>query len=163
MIPLGLLIQDVYGKPVEFGSKATCLVFVTVDCPISNGYQPYLGRIEKQYRGKGVTFLQVHVDPTVSVAGVKVHKAEYKVKWRVALDPDHRLVKRYGASVTPEAVILDGTGVVRYQGRIDDTFPALGKRRTPSSFDFADALAAVVAGRSPRVAKTDAVGCVIEP
>jgi len=163
MIPLAALIQDVYGKPIELGSRATCLAFVTVDCPISNGYQPYLARLERQYRGKGVTFVQVHVDPSVSVSGIKAHASEYKVKWRVAGDPQHTIVKRFGATVTPEVVVLNATGRVAYQGRIDDTFPALGKRRTPTSFDFADALASVVAGRLPAVAKTTAIGCVIEP
>lgn len=163
MIPLGILTQDVYGKPVEFGASATCLVFVTVDCPISNGYQPYLARLEKQYRGKGVTFVQIHVDPTLDRAALKTHAAEYKVKWRVAADPSHELVKRFSASVTPEAVVLDKTGVVRYQGRIDDSYPALGKRRTPATFELADALKAVLAGKVPVVAKSKAIGCVIEP
>ena len=53
-------------------------------------------------------------------------------------------------------------GKLEYLGRIDDQYPGLGKKRTaPSQRDLRNALDAVVAGRSVKVARTEAVGCSI--
>ena len=162
MIPLDSFLMDVYDKPIPLGASATCLVFTTVDCPIANSFQPELGRIQKDFRRRKVIFIQVHVDPSVTVVQVKAHAHDYKIKWRLALDPAHLVVARYGPSVTPEVVVLDREGVVRYQGRIDDTYPELGKRRSKATtHELRDALSALVAGRLPVLAKTKAVGCTI--
>ena len=156
--------MDVYDKPIPLGGPATCLVFTTVDCPIANSYQPELGRIEKDFRRRKVTFIQVHVDPSVTVAQVKAHAHDYKIKWRLASDPLHLVVARYGASVTPEAVVLGPDGAVRYQGRIDDLYADLGKRRAQATtHELRDALSAVVSGHAPAVTRAAVVGCTIPP
>ena len=162
MIPLDSFLTDVDGQPIGLGRVATCLVFTTVDCPISNAYQPLLGRIEKEFRSKKVVFVQVHVDPSVTVSQIHQHAKDYKVKWRLTADPGFDLVKRFGATVTPEAVVLDRDGVVRYQGRIDDNFADLGKRRaSATTHELRDAIKALVLGKSPAVDRTKAVGCLI--
>ena len=46
-----------------------------------------------------------------------------------AIDRDRAIATAARATVTPEAVVIDRAGVVRYRGRIDDTYVALGRRR----------------------------------
>ncbi len=51
---------------------------------------------------------------------------------------------------------------VVYRGRIDDTYTTFGKRRPePTTRELRDALEAVIAGKKPKVTKTDSVGCRI--
>ena len=64
--------------------------------------------------------------------------------------------------MTPEAVVFDRDGSLRYLGRIDDRFPELGTRREPASHDLRAAIDAVLAGRRPDPARTEVTGCVIE-
>ena len=71
-------------------------------------------------------------------------------------------MKRTGATVTPEAVVLDAGGKTVYQGRIDDRYAQLGKKRPePKVLDLEAALAEFVSGKPVTVAKTNAVGCRI--
>src|SRR4051812_5264577 len=42
-------------------SKAVVLVFTNTTCPLVQRYLPVLGRLEKEYRPKGVQFLAVNV------------------------------------------------------------------------------------------------------
>lgn len=69
----------------------------------------------------------------------------------------------FGVSVTPEVVVYDETtGQVRYQGRIDNLFERVGKRRrVVSSHDLRDALLALREGREVARSRTTAVGCLL--
>jgi len=65
---------------------------------------------------------------------------------------------RFGATVTPEAFVIDSAGVVRYHGSIDDSQNErrVGTQRLRSALD------AVLAGRPPAQAETKAFGCSIK-
>ncbi len=144
------------------GRPATVVVFVTVDCPISNQYQPELERLRKRFEPDGVGFFQIQVDPAVTGAAVEKHAKEYQVGGISVLDPKHTIVKAFGAKLTPEAFVVDRTGKVAYQGRVDDRYSSLGQQRAQvKSHDLADAVRAVLVGKRPKVAKTEAFGCLM--
>jgi hypothetical protein len=59
-------------------------------------------------------------------------------------------------------VVLDATGEIRYRGRIDNRYEALGRpRRVVTIRDLRDALDAVLAGRPVARPETTALGCYI--
>lgn len=77
-------------------------------------------------------------------------------------DRAHELVTKTGATITPEAVVLDAREQVVYRGRIDDRFVELGRERaSPTTRDLRNAIAAALAGRRVSPARTQAVGCFI--
>jgi len=78
---------------------------------------------------------------------------------------DHRTISQGArATITPAAAVIDSSGAVRYRGRIDDLYPALGqRRRVATTHDLADAVEAVVSGRVVAHPETEAVGCFIGP
>lgn len=66
------------------------------------------------------------------------------------------------ATVTPEAVVVDRNGEIRYRGRIDNFYADLGKpRQQITQHDLADALNAVLAGKPVLHPETKALGCYI--
>jgi hypothetical protein len=69
------------------------------------------------------------------------------------------LVKATGATVTPEAAVINGEGKVAYLGRIDDSYAALGQPRRPVK--SADLREALIRGQRPPKAATKALGCYI--
>ena len=70
---------------------------------------------------------------------------------------------KYGATVTPEVVLVDDKGTVRYQGRIDNSYARVGKRRTrTTSSELKDALKAVTSGKPVKTPAVPAIGCIIE-
>ena len=153
------------GREVVFekeGTKAVVLVFIDTECPIANAYQPELRRLEKKFGEQGIRFVMIHADPETDVEKAKTHAKEFGITVPVCIDKGHRWVKRTGATVTPEAVVLDAGGKTLYQGRIDDRYAQLGKKRPePKVLDLEAALAEFVSGKLVTVAKTNAVGCRI--
>jgi len=144
------------------GRSATVLVFLTHQCPIANDYQPTLGRLAQDFAKDGVAVLGVHIDPTLSLADAKAHAKEYGISYALFVDREHKLVAQFRPKVTPEAVVMDGKGKVRYQGRINDLYPEIGVRRKEAKTqDLREAIAAVVAGKPVKTPRTDAVGCLI--
>ncbi|HWE04128.1 MAG TPA: redoxin domain-containing protein [Tepidisphaeraceae bacterium] len=164
--PAPLAVSDLNGvirHPMEAGeSKAAVLLFIAVDCPISNGYAPEINRICKEYEAQGVAFYLVYPDAELTTADAKKHAADYGFTCPALLDRKHELVRGVGATVTPEAVVLDHDGRIAYRGRIDDLYAALGKRRyEATTHDLRAALQAVVAGKPVPTPRTTAVGCAI--
>ena len=137
-------------------------LFVSIDCPIANFYQPTLRKLEQKFSAKGVHFFQVHCDPDLALGDAKKHAADFDVTAPVILDPRQQLARHYKATTTPEAIAVDRAGKVVYRGRIDDTYSTYGKRRPePTSRDLQDAIEATLAGRKIEIAVTKPVGCKI--
>ena len=161
----GSQVPDLDGAsidPLANGAPATVLAFVTSECPISNQYLPELQRIERAVAAQGVRFWLVYPNQSDSVAKIRAHVAAYGTGMRVLRDPEHRLVKRAGARVTPEVAVFDRTQTLAYAGRIDDRYAAFGVSSSqPHVRDLQDALRAVLASQRPAQARTAAVGCSI--
>ena len=148
--------------PLRSSGKATAFIFITNDCPIANGYAPEINRIVNEYTARGVSIYLVHVDRDILAEQAKTHASEYGYTCPVLLDTKHLLVHATGATVTPEAAVIDQNRALAYRGRIDDRYTDFGKRRAePSKRDLREALDAVLAGRSVLEARTRAIGCYI--
>jgi thiol-disulfide isomerase/thioredoxin len=167
MLILGVAIASCtapQGHTQTRGRKATVLLFVAPECPISNAYAPEFNRIDADYRGKGVALLAVHADPRVTQDAARQHAIEYGYHFPFQLDPDQKLARKTGITVTPEAAVLDADGDVVYVGRIDDLYVDLGKRRVAATkHDLRDAIDAVIAGRRVQRPAAPAVGCELPP
>ena len=129
--PAAIGLKDLSGKLVEplakHGQKATVLFFLTTECPIGNLYSPEISRIVRHYKEQGVTCHAVYAHETS--AEITKHRREYKLSLGALLDPELKLAKLTGATVTPEACILSPDGKVLYRGRIDDRAVKFGTVR----------------------------------
>jgi len=143
-------------------NKAVVLLFVSTDCPLSNRYVPEFKRLESSYRPRGVMFLAVQGDATVSSDEVRRHAREYAYTFPYLLDPSESLAAFTGATTTPEAAVLSSRGELRYLGRIDNRLEDFGHERVEvTQFDLADAIDAVLAGKPVPHPRTKALGCAI--
>jgi len=152
-------------RPLEPSGAANVLIFTATDCPVSNGYAPEIQRVCAAYASRGVGCLLVYEDPGLGGEAARAHLAEYRYGTTSAVvDADGSLAAKVGATVTPEVAVVDRSGAVRYRGRIDNKYVAIGRaRRTVTEHDLVDALDAVLAGTPVAVTDTEAVGCVIVP
>ena len=65
-------------------------------------------------------------------------------------------------AVTPTAVLVDARGAIRYRGRIDNKYAALGKpRQQITEHNLTDALNAVLSGAPVANPETKTWGCFI--
>lgn len=94
---------------------------------------------------------------------VKTFVEEYAIKFPVSIDRDFTDVRRFQATITPEAILIDRQGQVLYQGAIDNWFFDLGKyRQRVTEHYLQDAIDAALHGKTPIIRKTEAVGCIIQ-
>jgi hypothetical protein len=168
----GETIVDIDGRPREplkpVGA-ANVIFFVATDCPISNSYAPEIQQICRDYRSRGVSCFLLYEDlEDPSSAGtlhedVRRHLREYRYANIPALiDRTRVIAKHTKAFVTPQAVVMDREGKMRYRGRIDNWYVAFGKRRPAATeHDLREALDAVLDGRRVRKVETEALGCYI--
>ena len=122
-------------------AKATVLIFMATDCPISNRYAPLLHRIETEYGPRGIAFLAVFSGPGTKLETVRQHLIEY---------------------ATPEVVVLSPGGAELYRGRIDNQYVAWGKTRNEATVsDLQNALDSILASKPIAEPVTKALGCGI--
>jgi hypothetical protein len=163
--PAGTQIRDVSGAVHRLPHKtarATVLLFSAVDCPISNSYAPEVNRLMAQFKARDMAFFIVYPDADTDRPKAQKHARDFGYECPVVLDSKQVLARRFGASVTPEAVVLSTQGKVLYRGRIDDRYVTWGKKRAqPSRRELFDALQSIVRGQKPAVASAPAIGCFI--
>ena len=168
----GTPIRDVTGRtldPFTPTGAASAIFFVQTDCPISNWYAPTIQRVCREYASRGVSCALMYEDIEVASASppleaqVRTHLQEYRYEQMpAAVDRSRAVATRARATVTPQVVVVDRTGTIRYRGRIDNAYADLGKpRQQVTSHELRDALDAIVAGRRVARPETEALGCYI--
>jgi AhpC/TSA family len=158
---------DLDGKLRRLGhgrnEAVVAIVFLSTECPISNGYIPVLNRLVNRYSRQGVEFYGVISDSTVTRAAAVAHRKKYDPRFPVLFDASAELRKALRPTHVPQAFVLDREGRTVYSGLIDDQYAEIGKKRLVVRQRYlSNAIAAAVAGRAVRVALTEPIGCMIE-
>jgi hypothetical protein len=159
-------VRDVNGhpyKPFRVEDKAQILFFLSADCPISRFYAQEIQRICKEYAARGARCGLVYEDLPVNAAAIRAHLDEFGYRGIPATtDGTGKIATQVNATVTPQAVVIDRAGQIRYRGRIDNFYADLGKPRLAATVhDLRDALDAVISGRIVTHPETTPVGCFI--
>jgi hypothetical protein len=143
-------------------ARATVLLFISSECPISSRYAPEVRRIHDKFASRNVAFWLVYPNAAESDEAVREHAAAFGLPGRIVRDPGHALVRRAKATVTPEAAVFDRAGRILYRGRIDDRYVDFGVDRPAATRrDLDEALAAVLTGRPITEPETKAIGCFL--
>ncbi len=163
-------VQDIRGNPVDPTTDSTAVASVTLfiesGCPISNRYAPEIQSLYQRYAPRGVNFWLVYPDSDTSAQAIREHMQDYGYSMPALRDPEHALVQRANAQVTPEAAIFLGDGTLVYHGRIDNRYKDITTRRPEATVhDVAAVLDALlegkVPGRSSKPTSQPAFGCYI--
>ena len=161
----GATAYDLAGRPfnpLTTRTRATVLLFVGPDCPISNRYAPEIRRLADTYGSDETLFCRIYVDPNLDSKSIQQHLRAFSYDLPALRDPQHTLVAQAEAVTTPQAALFDRAGALVYSGRIDDRYIDFGKQRPAArTHDLEAALQAVLVGRAPSVSRTRSVGCYI--
>jgi thiol-disulfide isomerase/thioredoxin len=161
-----IVVKDVAGKSLTFfsetnaSSKTVVFIFVLPDCPVCNSYVPELKRIRRAF--PEIEFYRVYADPDMTTGEARRHSNEYDFGFPGLLDPAQRLVRKSGATRTPEAAVFSPDGKLLYRGRIDDRYVDFGKKRDrPGQRDLENALRSILGNRPARWPDVLPIGCFI--
>ena len=140
------------------GKNGTVLIFIAVQCPVSNAYNERMEKLAQDYRARGISVIGINANATEPADSVKAHAAAHNLTFTILKDPGNKIADRLGATRTPEAYLLDANNRLLYHGRINNSRDVA----QVTSNDLRDAIEATLAGK--RVAKTTATafGCSIK-
>ncbi len=155
-------LPDTDGKTVEVGdwanSKATVIMFVATQCPVSNAYNARMAKLAKDYTGKGVRFVGVNSNKQESVGEIAEHSRENGFIFPVLKDKGNVIADKFDAKVTPEIYVVDAKGDLAYHGQIDNAQSESKVVTRP----LAIALDAMLAGEPVKQSEAKAFGCSIK-
>ena len=157
--------MDLNGAAVDplktSGGKVVVLIFVRVDCPISNRYSPTIQKIARENTGR-VAFWLVYPDRSESAEQIRKHMREFGYDLPALRDVQRSLVAESHAETTPAAAVFDLNRKLVYHGRIDNLFEDFGRARpAATTHELEDAIRAALDGREVANASVPAVGCYI--
>lgn len=139
------------------GKHGAVLIFIAVQCPISNAYNERMEKLAADYKARGVTVIGINSNVTDSAKDVKDHAAAKHLTFTILKDPGNKVADQLGATRTPEAYVLDANNKLVYHGRIDSS----QKAETITSNDLRDALDEMLAGKPVTKTGGAAFGCNI--
>ena len=140
------------------GKKGTVLLFIAVQCPVSNAYNERMEKLAEDYKAKGIAVIGINSNVKEDAEAVKAHAAEHKLTFPILKDPGNKLADKLGASVTPEAYFVDQNNKLLYHGRIDNSRNA----DQIETSDLRNALDASLAGKAIEKTEAKAFGCTIK-
>jgi thiol-disulfide isomerase/thioredoxin len=164
LISLPLWAQDDHHKLVTSQAPYTVIIFMAVDCPITQKYMTTIKEVARQYQSQQVSVVG-YFPAGLSRKQEKEFRMEYQVPEIIKFvdDKNHAVTRKYSATITPEVVLIDKNQQVIYQGAIDNWFFELGRYRPEITAHYlTDAIEASVNGHQPSVRKTEAIGCFIQ-
>lgn len=155
-------LPDVNGKDTSLkslaGKKGTVLLFIAVQCPVSNAYNERMEKLAQDYNAKGIAVIGINSNVKEDADAVKAHASANKLSFPILKDPGNKIADRLGAAVTPEAYFLDASNKLIYHGRIDNSRNGDNIEAT----DLRNAIDAALAGKPVEKTEAKAFGCSIK-
>ena len=154
----------------DLKGKIVVLETTNHDCPYvrkhytSNNMQDQ----QREAAAQGVVWLTLASSSTGEQGYVTPQQANDLTKSRnaapaaVILDPQSKIARAYGATVTPHMYIIDANGTLVYKGGID-SIPSSSAADIPKATQYVRvALGEVLAGKQVADASTRAYGCTLK-
>ena len=148
--------------------KGVIVIFTCNHCPYSVAYEDRIVAIDKEYKAKGYPVVAINPNdpisyPEDSFEAMKVRAQEKGFGFPYLFDEEQLIYPQYGATKTPHVYVLKNTKEgfsVAYIGAIDNNsrdVSAVTEKYLTNAIDD------LLAGKSPRLTTTKAIGCSIKP
>lgn len=133
--------------PADGNVKA--VIFTSGKCAEASAFAARIVEIANRFGRQGVKFYVIGPEESFGA------EEEYPFAY---LKDGGALARAWGVRVAPQAFVVDGTGLLRYRGFIDDT----ARPRERQTTALTNALGALVNGRDPVEPETTPFGCATD-
>jgi peroxiredoxin len=148
-------------KLSDYSGKNVVAIFVSVRCPYSNAFNKAMTKLANDYSEKGVVVIGINANSTETAEDMAAHSKK-NFPFIVVKDVDNKVADLYGATVTPEAFLIDGTGTIRYHGALGNSNNPTTDESRANAKDIREAVDALLKGKEIAKNKTKAFGCSIK-
>jgi thiol-disulfide isomerase/thioredoxin len=164
--PAFSLVNAADGDRVNFApgdGRLSVVVFTCNSCPYAKAFEDRIVSLGRDYAKRGVVFYAIDPNddvayPIESMREMKSRTVAKNYPFPYLKDGDSSVARAYGARVTPHVFVVDGKGVVRYRGYVDDS----AKPDERQHAGLQNALDDLLAGRDVQSSTTKAFGCTIK-
>jgi hypothetical protein len=143
-------------RAIAKDARFTVVSFFSSTCGCQRAHDARLRELAHRYGARGVAFVAIDAEATATLAGDAAEARARGYPYPLLTDASGKSADALGASYSTYTVVLDPKLSVRYRGGIDSDMHDL---HDDAQFYLADALDALLAGREPARAKTEALGC----
>ncbi len=159
MLP-DLQLVDLEGKEWRLSKlgagKPVVIALISASCPVSKRYVPTLARLEKEYAG--AAFLLVAPTATDTPAQLQALLKEHAIAAPCVADSKGAIASALGALSTTDVFLIDPARTLIYRGAVDDQYGLGYSLDAPRKNYLGAALDAVLSGKVPAIAATEAPG-----
>jgi peroxiredoxin len=153
--------QDTSLTLSDIKNDVVVLVFLANHCPVVTAYEDRIIDFANDYKGKGVKVVAVCVDvmnEQDKLPGIKERVKDKGYNFVYGYDDSQAIGRAYGATNTPQFVVIDKDKTIRYTGAMDDSQQEARVKKTY----LRDAVDAVLKGDSPEISETQPKGCGVK-
>jgi len=160
---LYVLAFPVFGLGQVETPSLSVYYFLAEDCVICQQYTSYLNTLFHEYAGEEVEMIGYFPNSFSKKQKIAAFQQKYQVAMPLKTDYFQTKAQQFQIRVTPEVVVFDHVNqLVLYQGRIDNTFYKLGRRRrVTTTNDLEEVLIAWKKGEPITPQRTEPIGCLI--
>lgn len=164
-------LKNIDGKYISLSdypdAKGFVVIFTCNHCPYAQAYQERIKQIDKKYKPLGYPVIAIssndpQIEPADSYENMIKRSKDQGYTFPYLFDEKQDIYRIYGAKRTPHVYLLTKQWkdlVVEYIGAIDDNYQDPTKVTNPY---LANAIDAVLAGKTPNPSFTKAIGCSIK-
>ncbi|MCW5936049.1 MAG: redoxin domain-containing protein [Fimbriimonadaceae bacterium] len=156
---LGLFAFGMVGAKQPKNPTAIVTFYLSTECPVAAAYTPRINSLVEEFKPKGVQFASYFPNAADSRSKVEAYVRERNYSFSAELDLGGEKARANKVEIVPTVVVRSADGALLYRGAIDDSKYADAVRRPY----LREALLAVANGKSPTVAETKPVGCIMDP
>ncbi len=139
-------------------ARFTVFVFFSAHCQCLSAHDERLMELARDYQTQGVQFFLVDSEAGDALERDRSEAQRRQYPFPILADPGGRLAQAFGVRFATTTLVVDPMGNVRYHGGIDS------EKRTPDPagrFYLKEALAALLAGKTPEFTETKSLGCYL--
>lgn len=141
----------------------TVYYFLAEDCKICQYYSLTMNDLYDKYASDSIGFVGLFPNHFSTEEGISNYKEKYNIPFILKREYFQTKTKLFQATITPEVVVYNETEkLIIYQGRIDDSYYKLGKRRRVlTTHELEEVLSSIQKGETPKVESIKPIGCFI--
>jgi peroxiredoxin len=144
--------------------QAVAVIVMGNACPYVHRYLDRIKQLQADFALQGATLIGINANsdkicPEESFQHMKAFEVKHQLNFPYLRDMTQEVARSFGAKRTPEAFLVDKSGILRYVGAIDD------HPQTPKAVKTAylrEAMAQLLAGETIRIGLTQAIGGLIQ-
>ncbi len=162
-----LEFQDVAGESHRLSDwadrKGVVIAVTSTSCPLSKKYLPTLVRLAQKYSKEGLAFILLNPTETDKADAIQAAARELGDAGVYVHDQQGTLSSAFSLTSTTDALLLDSSRTVRYQGAVDDQYGFGYSLEAPRKNYLISALEEYLHGHPVVITATEAPGCQLAP